>query len=540
MKEQSQNSTSEDILLEHFPPTGTGGGGIAADQSNPAIRLYGRRFYKDQTPIEYLAELLLVFASPKGENQNAVFSFKPESNDDLSCYWPEDRVALKLFAFFPSSKLETRHQVHQKAYLSTLEEIKSRVQVATDEEKEETVRMLQSLFSGFVGVAKDRTWVTHSFLPVSSSFLTREVTWNHPAAIRGTKGEVTDWDSSTEYFDSSTHNFLGRGGELLFLQLANLFSKDDLPDFDENVYSHLSDLELPSLCENIETGLKEILRDAVRPIVDIVDFVELSLTDYKLPTKKKNETRLGWIPSITRPEAFLFASELDNICSSTLSSLDKLDLLQQLCVMQVLRSLCFQARRIDENEENTEGFIGNYCWIVANPEADTKASTRTIAQRSVEHIEELLYRALRSPRLGQNGSIASPRDLKNGDDNCFRHFRKFAKEIGLVIPRTGRGQRFVLPLPLLRFLVAALIAPGERVRLTKFYSRVFAHYGIALGRRQLATALAWNGAESGVKDYAVAADTAWVEEALQQGGFLVELSDAVSIVHNPGNKEVRI
>ena len=35
------------------------------DQKNPAIRLYGRRFYKDQTPIEYLAELLLVFASAK-------------------------------------------------------------------------------------------------------------------------------------------------------------------------------------------------------------------------------------------------------------------------------------------------------------------------------------------------------------------------------------------------------------------------------------------------------------------------------------------
>ena len=29
----------------------------AIDQKNPAIRLYGRRFYKDQTPVEYSAEI---------------------------------------------------------------------------------------------------------------------------------------------------------------------------------------------------------------------------------------------------------------------------------------------------------------------------------------------------------------------------------------------------------------------------------------------------------------------------------------------------
>lgn len=127
-----------------------------------------------------------------------------------------------------------------------------------------------------------------------------------------------------------------------------------------------------------------------------------------------------------------------------------------------------------------------------------------------------------------------PNSFAEADKHGFQIFRKIAKELGLVIPRTGRGQRFVLPAHLLRFLVAALVAPGERVRLTEFYSRVFAHYGIALGERELATALDWSGIDSGSKDYAVAADTGWVEEALQQGGFLVELSDAVSIVHNPG------
>lgn len=214
--------------------------------------------------------------------------------------------------------------------------------------------------------------------------------------------------------------------------------------------------------------------------------------------------------------------------------LEKLDLLKALCAMQVLRSLCFQARRIDKHEKEAQGFIGNYVWVTADTNAPRGSPTRQIAQRSYERIGALLFRALRSTKLWDAGEAPAARDLKNGDDNCLNHFRKFAKELGLVIPRTSVGQRFVLPPAILRFLVAALIPPGERVRLNVFYERVFAHYGIALGSQQLATALHWMGSESGPADYAVATDTGWLEEALQQGGLLVELSDAVSMVHNPG------
>lgn len=529
--------TNNNIILKRFPPINEAE--EYQDKLNPAIRLYGRRFYKDQTQIEYLAEFLLVFASPKNKDksQNSAYSLHLPLNSGVPCYWPEDHIALKLFSFFPSSKLETRHPVHQKNYLQAIDAIKAHIPGSNDE-KDTAVRLIQSLFLGFVGVAKTRTWVTYTFLPASVSLLAREVTWNHSATVKKSKKiEVTDWDSSTEYFDSSTHSFLGRGGELLFLQLANLFSSEDLPaNIDYHTYHHLFNIRLSELRDHIESSLRKILNESIRPLSELVDFVESSLTDYQLPKKKRNETRLGWVPSATRLEAFLFAIELRNICSSTVGSLEKLELLQLLCTMQVLRSLCFQASRIIEYENKIEGFIGNYAWIIANPEASSGTPMRKVAQKSLDRIESLLFRSIRSPCLG----IISTENLKNGDDNCFRLFRKFAKEIGLVIPNNGRGQRFVLPPHILRFLVAALLAPGERVRLTEFYSRVFAHYGIALGDRQLASALAWNGNESGNKDYAVAADTAWIEEALQQGGFLVELSDAVSIVHNPGGVEQRI
>ncbi|WP_419620039.1 hypothetical protein, partial [Thiolapillus sp.] len=101
MAEQEKMSTDQDILLDRFPSTSERG--IPADQTNPAIRLYGRRFYKDQTPVEYLAEFLLVFVSPKGGHRNGAYSLRLETGDDPPCYWPDDRIALKLFAFFPSS-----------------------------------------------------------------------------------------------------------------------------------------------------------------------------------------------------------------------------------------------------------------------------------------------------------------------------------------------------------------------------------------------------------------------------------------------------
>lgn len=154
-----------------------------------------------------------------------------------------------------------------------------------------------------------------------------------------------------------------------------------------------------------------------------------------------------------------------------------------------------------------------------------------MAKTSFDHIERMLYRVLRKKEILESQEKIS---VDEADKHGFQIFRKIAKEVGLVIPKKGTGQRFTLHQGLLRFLVAALLQPGEKIRLTHFYERIFAHYGIAISGPQLAIALEWNGSESGHQSYATASSTAWVEEALQQGGFLVELSDAVSIVRNPG------
>lgn len=529
------------LVFQRFPENISEG--KSSIKENPAIYLYGKRFYKDQTPVEYLAEFLLVFSAPKkryslGENE-IVYHGELEFDIDKNapCYYPDDKVALKLFSFFSSSKLETRHPVHHKAYMDSLDRLADKI----DGDKNEAIQLLQSLFNGFVGVSSNRTWVTHCFLPASTSLLSREINWLH-SGKSGAKSKDLEWNFDEKpgenydrneimnYFVHDRHNFMARGGESLFLQLVNLFENINHKDLNNLLgsvyYAHLKDF-LNNIQKDVESGLSTLLSSGTGLLNYAVDFVSNSLRGYDI---NPNPATLGWVPASSKIEALLFAVEIRNLCTSNLGNLEKLDLLQTLCCMQVLRTHCFQANRLDAAELLTEGFFGNYVWVASNENAATNDSLRKIAQESFKKIDNILYRVLRHEVLPK------PDEYNEANKHGHDIFKKLAKEIGLVVPRQGQGTRFVLHQGLLRFLVAALIRPGERIRLNQFYQRIFAHYGIAIGGEQLKVALQWIGKEADSDTYAVASSSTWVEEALKQGGFLVELSDAVSMVTNPGEE----
>ena len=513
--------------MEKFPKIND----ISADD-NPAIRLFGRRYYKDQTPVEYLAEFLLAFSSHKCRDEDTAFSFQGISDDTaIPTYSPKDKISLKLFSFFASSKFDTRHPVHMKSYKEGLSSIRNKIN-STEEKKDFDVRLIQSLFEGFVGVAKNRTWATQTFLPVSTHLLAREVGWRHSKAIKQS-GE--EWDELLSCFDVSSHNFMARGGELLFLQLVNLFTSLDSPIIESLIsskdYPHLKNTL--TLRRDIETGLRGMLAEVDDSFGQLVDFVENCLNDFRLDDK--NLAKLGWIPKQALPEALLFASEIRNICDSSHGALQKAELLQSLCCMHVLRSLCFQARRLgiaNQTKNTIKGFVGDYAWVVCSPNNELAGEARKLAQESNDYIEQMLYRVLRDPTAYPGGEVSANEDgLSKADDNVFKLFRKLGKEIGLIIPPKGQNQRLVLPSYLIRFLVYALIEPGGRIRLSEFYHRIFAHYGIAIDSREQALSLEWIRGTCG--ELAVSIDSSWFEDELRRGGVLIELSDAVSMVENP-------
>ena len=87
---------------------------------------------------------------------------------------------------------------------------------------------------------------------------------------------------------------------------------------------------------------------------------------------------------------------------------------------------------------------------------------------------------------------------------------------------------------MLRFLVLALVRPGERVTYETFKGLLFAHYGLAVDDRQLSKACEWCGTAR-LSTLGGSAD-AWLLEMLDASGMLLRLSDSCSLVCNPFGK----
>lgn len=516
---------------------------------NAAIQVFGRRFFKEQTPIEYLAEFFLVFSSAKDTPSTYAFSFpiydqRPSASLN---YYPSYRLSLKLFSFLGASKLETRHPVHIQAFRAGVAALEKRIDPNSAVPRKSGVRLIQGLFSGFVGVAGDRTWTAHTFLPASSSLLAREIMWKHG----GTNGAATrpdlEWeeDSAWKYFDPYSHSFMARGGELLYLQLLNLFNSQTishvLKPFNENdsdAYAHfIPETSLVDLRDRLATQLALLLKNNDQAIGTLGSFVAECFYDTGIngePSEPKAAI-MGWVPVETATEAFLFAWEIENICKAERNALQKISLLKDLCVLHVMRSLCFQSSRALQHPV-LKGFAGGYSWIVSAPIEKNNENNKKLATNAYDEVEGLLFRVLR--KLDQYESESVPSDetererwLDQGDEQTLKLFRKIGKEVGAIVPKKGAGMRLTLPAHLVRLLVAALIPPGERLRLDSFYQRIFAHFGIAINQEFVERGLWAYGMQREANSFTV--DSTWFEEELRRGGYLVPLSDAIALVQNP-------
>jgi len=196
----------------------------SVEDNNPGISLFGRRFYSDQTDIEFLVEFLLVFISKKrvGEKTGRGISFLDKDllrelasgNIPLE-YLPPSRIILKLFTFLGSSKLETRHPSHKDRFVKLISDLEESIETTGNIGKKNIIEIVEQVLLGFVGVAQNRTWCTQTFLPVASNLLSVETRWKE---VQANKRNDLKWDEAIKenYFTFSSHLFMARGGELLF------------------------------------------------------------------------------------------------------------------------------------------------------------------------------------------------------------------------------------------------------------------------------------------------------------------------------------
>ena len=556
-------------MVEPFPPIQRAMLKRGGEDRNPAIQLFGRRFFADQTVAELLVELLLVASSAKRIGGHLLDTqVFPEF--DLLHTWPRNthleyapkaRLNLKLFAFLGASKLETRHESHREQYRKLLSLLNSphNLEFSGTTDSTEVLRTLENLFLGFQGIGGNRTWCAQSFLPIITGLIAGESIWRETRARAAISQR---WHDALKFFSHSQAVFLARGGELLYLQLCNSLRQDenDIKAWcTENGFSFSAqELNPKQLRKDLGTSINEKIFNACpETISKIAEFIDTGAepetaqcTDNEA-TGDPRFTRCGWCPTESWPEGLLFAVELVRLCDAVIDPIHRLELLEIACAMQVLRSLCAQSARYVAWRDPQRESAGplKYVWAISDPEGEHTA-LKQVSRRCVNANQRMIYEAIRHPdileivkqqrKIDETGGRPwkhpmAPYMGANGADSRYGHklFLTLAKRIGLVVPKRGAGARFVLNDQLLRFLVMVVIRPGERITYETFKNLVYAHYGVALDDQMIGQTCVWCG--TGQLTSLGGNSDAWVLKMLDAAGVLIRLSDACSMVTNPFN-----
>ncbi len=545
-------------MLDPFPMIERKLQQFGSEDANPGIQLFGRRFFADQTIPELLVEFLLVSNSQKriGENITTAQTIFPDmsvlhhwSTENLE-YAPKSRLNLKLFAFLGASKLETRHRTHRQHYQDLLHQLKEKIIVSGNASKEDVLKTLENLFLGFQRVGGQRTWCAQSFLPFCPELLASETIWNSTK-----KNKAVSWINTVEkfnyFFTSNQHRFLARGGELLYLQLCNLFKQP--PEVikswcEECNASFTSEEQIPlSLARSLADGLRTILTDGPPTVGELATFIDNDLdqetaqnTDYREGIPRF--IKCGWCPQETWPESLFFAVELNRLCQANIDPVERLLLMETACAMQVLRTLCAQSSRYVEpdNELRTGAGPLGYVWAFSDPEGKNEI-LKKISRRNVNAIQRLIQKAIRHETIQKNlgaqkrqAGISYKDPYPEADRRYgYKLFLTLAKRLSLIIPRRGAGARFVLNDHLLKYLVLTTIRPGERITYDTFKNQVFLHFGMAFDEQRLQDACGWYGVNH-LTSIGNNPDS-WLLDVLNKAGMLIHLSDSCSMVQNPFN-----
>ena len=512
------------------------------ESNNPAIKLFGLRFFADQSLMELLEEFLLVLTSKKEIDSSKITGYFPDKNTlsswkyDPLYYFPQAKLNLKLFAFLGNSRLETRHETHRQHCQELWKGLKSKIYIDEDQ-KDDALILLSNLFLGYWGSGAQRTWCSQGFLPFCKGLLSSEIIWNASKAKN-----VDTWLNALKMFKYSQHLILARGGELLYLQLCNALNQkseaveswlkatgrwnDTLPE--ERVPEELL-LQLQIVFEKFFSRTPNKLNELADFINQQSDASEIILDTADVTERKAS---CGWCPVESWREGYLFAIELRRILQAKIDLMETVDMLQVACAMQLMRSLTAQSYRHRPDNEDSDGL--NYRLLFSEIEENDR-KRKELSQNSLADVFLTIYQALRLPDL-----VSPPEEKRESiykeADNRYGHklYNRIGKSIGIIVPRRRGKARFVLTDQLLRFFVLSLV-PTRRMTLDRFKQNIANHFGFVFEERNLIKSPDW-GKRTEQLDLN-APESSFLEKMLEAAGMLVTLSDSCSLVKNPFCKE---
>lgn len=490
------------------------------DEKSLAIRTYGHRLFEGQTLPEYLLEFALVFLADKPNNASGLgdsgkFPTRPVEKGELK-YQTAARIGLKRFIFFERSKQENRLEIDRLAY----EELRNVLEDKIDCDRDnltaaDVVDIIQELFYGYNAVLLNRSWFAQSLLPISRELIfpeamRRNVRSSSLTAYNSDEIELRGNPDIDEAFNFNSYLFLARGGEVYYL----------------HVLSGL--LKAPKgLREEVENGLYELFNS--RPELSrLAEWVQDTWDKYMGGKPKPVSKACQCIPKEYEQRAPYTCRELAHFLRARMDALQKIQLLSDGVVLQILRMMHDRAGAAVQRMKTRPA------WIIHIPGCTGK-DVKSLAARSYQQCEDELLGALYTQKEG-NETPEQLRDLvAKSSRNAHFLFRKLGKAAQLVVPPKGPNARFSLSEDLLRFLVMALIAPGDKVLLSEFLSRLYEHFGMIIGPTELMLYQEYNQDDSVTQvDSAVLRENEETfKDMLKACGFLRDLSDATAIVENP-------
>lgn len=472
--------------------------------------LFGNRFKSDQTLYEYMIEFLLVYSSAKSKNlTDGKMSFHDTKIEKKLSYWVEPRMALRRFVFYDKARKKGTIKADEQAYQEMIRLLKSKMDDMSEEDKNEYLESIQDLFHGYAVVIKNRFWGAQALLPICPEFMMcgcDPSEKKRKAAVKWDEDQITV-DSK---FSFDKRNFLARGGELYYLHL-------------------LQGLEGQTEKKNtLEYLLNDLVAVQCEKISKMASFVQETWEKGMGFDRDKlsQQLNLSFIPENAYKECEVYSvDELINFLSCKMHPINRIEVLAKGIMFQIMRMMSWRVSGYLENDKRK--------WIV-DMNGASKDSVKKIAADAYSALEADFMTALnqiaREFKISEDEMMTCVQKAKQDSLDIFR---AKGKEMQCIIPNKGAFERFSLSEDIIRFLVLALIAPGEKMTLNMFLEKLYEHYGIVIGPNEYRKSLENDYSLDTSLASCFAENEVAFQKFLKETGFLKELSDATSIVTNP-------
>lgn len=521
-------------------------------QDNPAFRFFGKRLFIDQSLPEFLNELLLILFSPKrlAEYPDTLIEGCFPSRGILTEgsrieYAPSARLNLKLFAFFGASRLDARHKAHREHFEDLQQLLNKYINTEYYSDKPAIIHDLENLLLGLRSTGEGRTWCTQQFLPICNNLLTSETIWE------ASKGKnTTTWNDALQFFSNNKYSFMAHGGDVLYYQLCLALSqtKDTIKNWNEEEESlglNAEEADPENLHRSLEQALQGLLDkqtglETLTTIINALDTETAAQTDQDQWGKPRYQS-MGWCSAASWREGYLFAVELLRILRADVDIMDRLALLETACGLQILRTLLARTAELSQSSLSWPGYL-----IPITAPEENNFTLRAVSQHACKYLRTIQDRLILDqlpncnfePKLKGDGSQSALNAAKKkylGNEVCKRYvsglFSALAKNyLGLIVPRTGSGERFVLSERILRLLILTLVPAEGHLTLDSFKTRVRLWHGFVFDAEGFEDVQRWLSGRAAI--FPTRCD-AWLRDMLEDGNFLIHLSDACSLVHNP-------